>query len=827
MAVDGYLNFDTRINQKGFIKGLADIGKGVAGFATTVTSMINRVTASFAKITEAYNTQIEAEARLAATMKNSTGASEKEIKSVKELAGSLQALGVVGDEVQLAGAQELATYVSTTESIKKMLPVLNDMIAQQYGFSASTDSAVTIATMLGKVLQGQTSALSRYGYSFDENQERLLKFGTEEQRVATLAAVVEESVAGVNAALADTPTGKIKQLSNDFGDLKETVGQLLSEIVYPLVTYLDVIVKKLNATFSAASGGIKSLFGIKDSNVSFGGGSSELAESSAEAAENYEDIADSAKKAEKANKGSLAAFDELNVLAQESEDGEDVPMTAIPEAEESFKIDTSDVKTQIDAVVDKITSCIDKVKNKLLQAKDFSMPLIDAVSDHFGAAAENIGNGLSNYLDEYGDDIEKYSDRIKTHLTNTAAQTRNGVTNIVNEATASQQRMSDQLTQGYTDILGGASVFSLSYTDVYTGMLDIISGKFEEFTQKNSGLIGEFFDGLNGNFANLLSTVGGVLEDIGTHLTAWWDEIGTQAFGNFTAAVFDIIAVVLDLWKSYVSPFFDYLIDSFGDLWADHILPLWDGVLGFISSLWDAIAAIWNNLLRPIYDTFIKRILVGVLGALKSLWDMVTDVFAVIVDCIKNVFRFAKGLLDFITGIFTGDLEKAFNGINDMFGALVNTIWVLFKGAMNLVIDAMNTVWSAIYGVIKSVIDGVGDFVGAIGDVFGADWSFSLPDEVPRIPRLAQGTVVPAHYGEFAAILGDNKREPEVVSPVSQIKQAVIEAITETGILTQQAQQDERPIVIQIDGREIFRATKRQAEHWSRMNGGRPAFGGA
>ena len=43
MAVDGYLNFDTRINQKGFIKGLADIGKGVAGFATTVTSLINRV----------------------------------------------------------------------------------------------------------------------------------------------------------------------------------------------------------------------------------------------------------------------------------------------------------------------------------------------------------------------------------------------------------------------------------------------------------------------------------------------------------------------------------------------------------------------------------------------------------------------------------------------------------------------------------------------------------------------------------------------------------------------------------------------------------------
>lgn len=49
------------------------------------------------------------------------------------------------------------------------------------------------------------------------------------------------------------------------------------------------------------------------------------------------------------------------------------------------------------------------------------------------------------------------------------------------------------------------------------------------------------------------------------------------------------------------------------------------------------------------------------------------------------------------------------------------------------------------------------------------------------IPRLATGTVVPPRAGEFAAILGDNNRDTEIVSPVPAMKQAFREAIEEMG----------------------------------------------
>lgn len=756
MAVDGYLNFDTKINQKGFVKGLTSLGKSVTGWASSVVSTLNRVTAAFSKITEAYNTQVEAEARLAATMKNSTGASEKEIQSVKDLAGSLQALGVVGDEVQLAGAQELATYVENTESIKQMLPVLNDMIAQQYGFSASTDSAVTIATMLGKVLQGQTSALSRYGYSFDENQEQLLKFGDEQQRVATLAAVVEQSVAGVNAALADTPTGRIKQLSNDFGDLKETVGKLLSEIVYPLVTYLDVIVKKLNATFSAASGGIKSLFGISDDSVSFGGGSSELADSSADAADNYEDIADSAKKAEKANKGSLAAFDELNVLAKEGEDsGSDtgvLPVSVPDTAEVSLTptIDTSEIESKTDTFITMITEKLKPLKDAFERLKESLKPL-----------KEHIGEGLKWFYDNIliklvdwavGKGLPAFIDMIS------------GFFNLVDKIGS---LVGETLKSLWDNFFSKAAAF---VGDALIKLMEALGDAFNAIANSPDAvlvltiiaeIIGLILAGI-GMF-NFITALPELLASLTNPLT--WIIIALVAIGVVIA---EIIAYK-DTLIEFGHMVFDY--------WSKKITDTWDNLKTGAKNAWETVKSIFGKVAEFFGEVF------------STAWNKVKEIFS-------------KG-----GAIFKGIKE----GIVSAFKAIVNSL-----------IDGINRVVAIPFEGINNALDVLRGL-----ELFGHtpfDW---LPGiNIPEIPHLAQGTVIPANYGEFAAILGDNKRETEVVSPISAMKQAFLEALAESGISGGRAGSG-GDIVVQIDGREVFRAVRNQADDYSRAHGGRSAFGGA
>lgn len=176
-----------------------------------------------------------AAARLAQAMRNTMGASEEEIASIQRLCDEQQRSGVIASGVQQAAAQELATYLELSSSLETIIPVMNDMAAQQYGLGASAESITQIATMLGKVMNGQTEALSRYGYKFDEAQKKILTAGTEMERAAVLAEVVEQSVAGMNEALAQTSSGRIKQLQNNLNDVKSMLGSMLSRIM-PVVS---------------------------------------------------------------------------------------------------------------------------------------------------------------------------------------------------------------------------------------------------------------------------------------------------------------------------------------------------------------------------------------------------------------------------------------------------------------------------------------------------------------------------------------------------------------------------------------------------------------
>lgn len=217
------------------------VNAGVVNWSQ-LTQSIDMLQQSFGQVRDvcqdlsgAYAMQEVAESKLANNMRNTMGARDEDIQSIKDLCSAQQQLGVIGDEVQLSGAQELATYLEKKSSLERLIPVMNDMLAQQYGLEASQESAAQIATMLGKVMDGQVGALSRYGYKFDEAQEQILKFGTEEQRAAVLAEVVESAVGGMNAELAKTDSGKQKQLANQLGDIKEQLGSMIQDIA-PLVT---------------------------------------------------------------------------------------------------------------------------------------------------------------------------------------------------------------------------------------------------------------------------------------------------------------------------------------------------------------------------------------------------------------------------------------------------------------------------------------------------------------------------------------------------------------------------------------------------------------
>lgn len=225
---------------------------------------LQNITSALGELTKANGVQIEAETKLANNMRNTMDATDGEVEAIKRLCAAQQELGVIGDEVQLAGAQELATYLEKKSSLEKLIPVMNDMLAQQYGLNATSEAAASIATMLGKVMEGQVNALSRYGYKFDEAQEMVLKFGEEEERAAVLAEVVESSVGGMNAELAKTDAGKAKQAANAFGDWKEQLGAMIApyEKILVYASQMGILATSMAPLVSVAWKGAKGLWAL-------------------------------------------------------------------------------------------------------------------------------------------------------------------------------------------------------------------------------------------------------------------------------------------------------------------------------------------------------------------------------------------------------------------------------------------------------------------------------------------------------------------------------------------------------------------------------------
>ena len=189
-----------------------------------LASAVQQLTAMCAELAAAYDAQIMAEEKLATIMQQRMAATAEDIQGIKDLCAAQQQLGVIGDEVQLAGAQQVATFLQSKDSLATLIPAMNNLLAQQKGLNATQQDAVNIGNMVGKVMQGQTSALTRAGITFTEAQKQVLQYGTEEERAATLAQVITDNVGNMNARLAQTDSGKMQQLRNTLGDIKEQIG---------------------------------------------------------------------------------------------------------------------------------------------------------------------------------------------------------------------------------------------------------------------------------------------------------------------------------------------------------------------------------------------------------------------------------------------------------------------------------------------------------------------------------------------------------------------------------------------------------------------------
>ncbi|MBQ0074498.1 MAG: hypothetical protein KBT34_09915 [Prevotella sp.] len=228
-------------------------------------------------------------------------------------------------------------------------------------------------------------------------------------------------------------------------------------------------------------------------------------------------------------------------------------------------------------------------------------------------------------------------------------------------------------------------------------------------------------------------------------------------------------ATLAELWASFknsefVQDFmarFETLKVAFTNM-KNKLVEVWSG---FVSGLGDRSGKIQNilNAVGRFFTFFaiqIQAIIQLIIGAFAPLVKGITDAVLHIIDALD-------GVIEFVAGVFTGNWERAWKGIKDIVAGIANAILDIYEGIVNGLIGALNA-------ISIDVPDWMPFGLGGKHIGFG-DKLVEL-----HLPRLASGTVVPRSSGEFAAILGDNNRETEVVSPLSTMKQAFLEALAES-----------------------------------------------
>lgn len=243
MSVVGALKFniDTFLNSKGFKDFKSNLKESMSlskRFKEVTGSTLGKLAIGYFSITglvsqynkavEASNYQIEQEAKLYNALR-AQNFRDEQIKSIVDLTSSLQGLGVVGDEVTLAGAQQLATYRLQENSIKSLLPTMQDLLVKQKGLNGTGQDMEGIANIFAKAMNGQSMILKRNGIILSEREEQLLKVGTEEQKVALLTEAVRRSIGEQNKEMLKMPEGKIINAKNRIGDLYETWGMSIRD----------------------------------------------------------------------------------------------------------------------------------------------------------------------------------------------------------------------------------------------------------------------------------------------------------------------------------------------------------------------------------------------------------------------------------------------------------------------------------------------------------------------------------------------------------------------------------------------------------------------
>lgn len=626
------------------------------------------------------------------------------------------------DRLQMEAQDRLAALKREKDALLDKAAKYDDIIAQA---TKELEQQETAAGELTRELAGAAAQGSRMGEAVDAAGAYLEKFT---QRVKNLArrVFVFTIITGVLRALRDW-LGRVvrtnSEASRAVAKLRGAFLTLAQPLVAVVIPAFTLLVRLLTRLVSAAAQLFSWLFGrsIADTKKAAAGLYQET--------EALDALGSSAQEARK----SLAGFDELNVLP-----GKEDRMAGDDPSAPDFDFDAALSEDRLKGI----------------------LGLIKAAAA--GLLAWKLADSLLDGLRKFAGLLLAIDGGIRLARATMEAWT-NGVTW---ENFLAMLGRGAELTAGLALAFGKAGAGAGL---IITGLTLLVTA-FHDAAQ-------------NGwNLQNTLMAIAGMIATgLGIALlTGSWIPLIIAGIAALMLAVVvafgDGEALIAGL-KQMLQGFLDFFAGLFtGDLRraVEGLGSIFGGLQLVFSTLLEAL----KNLLCSFFD-WLDEVTGGRLhgaieiaqGFVENLFQWLQENTAGTIDSLRQIF---EGLLLFFTGVFTGDWQQAWQGVQEIFKGIWNGIVSCFEAAVNLIIRGIDRLIQR----LNSIRLEVPDWVPGIG---GKSWSphLSTLQEV-KLPRLATGTVVPPNR-EFLAVLGDNNKEPEVVSPLSTMKEALLAALRESG----------------------------------------------
>ncbi len=663
------------------------------------------------------------------------------------------------------------TYGSMAEAFGFTQKQALDMSEALTGLTGDVASFYNISqdeayTKIKSVFSGETETLKDLGvvmtqsaldaYALSKGFGKTTSEMSEAEKVSLRYAFVQEKLANAQGDYARTSDGwanSTRTLALQFDTLKAELGQGLINVFSPIVQWLNIIVERLTAAATKFKEFTAAIMGVSADTSSGVGSTAASTEALNDSLSTTESNAKSAAKAMR----DLMGFDEINRLSDKSDSAGGTSSggqtTSVP--------DTSDGKDKISALEGPLRrvkqlwdelygsfkkglttrlnagntfQALDNIKQKLRRVKDTlkeiftdgevvssAKQMLQKIAAAYGSMignflsiGANLGSALVTGIATFLGRKEEFLKKKLASIFQSTGDIFGSLTGIMNDVTdiinyilqlpETAQVVADVIDIIVTPWATGMDLLLKFVRDNFSGLAEVIRTNKENFMR-----IGE-------DLMRFLSTITGAVSDFTDHVSRKAEEVYDQYIAPAIQTVWDginnLVAFLTGIWQQYISPFLDNIAQGVSELVHDHLKPMADKAMEFIGKLAELIALLWHDYLEPVWEWWVSTLMPVIMPALEQIWNVIKTVGKQIIDTFKRIFEWLGGLIDFLIGAFSGDWDRAWKGITEMFQAqtgmwkdTIDNVKSYFSETLQNIQSAWNNTISRVKEIFQGWLD--------------------------------------------------------------------------------------------------------------------------